>query len=629
MTPEEAAARIIQGTEEEYVAALLEYVTSHLAELSDPSPDLLYRLRRLYDVMPADMVNIYLGYQQQILDEAETYISEAALDAGTERAMQAYTGHTPSMVYSYGYQRLHEATVEGCTEIINRYNVDLIDSMADAWYEASVKAVSQSLTYYKGPGQVIAEAVGSMRGITDITYKSGAKYPIDAAIRRHVVTQLNQNHQRLTEMRASEYGWDLFMCSSHSGCRPSHYDFQGQVFSKGDHIGEKIDGHRVRDYDEMEIGDVTGIYGANCQHYVTPYVPGYSEPQVPTETEAQNEERYELTQKQRARERSIRATKQEVFAAEQSGDPDAIAAARLKLGRQQAGIKKFCEEHDLPRRYDLEKAYGIGKQPRGLKGKAKATKTAASSKPKAAPKQTAQPFKAATSIEDALQFAHSQFGVDTMGTMYDKMGLEGANLINEGLYRVKQVLGDVNLRDIRYKATLADNPNTVAAYNPAWNGLFFSKRIKGKNALTNMGKMQAEQYDIGWWSSKNPLGTVYHEMGHYAHHVIDGHGSSTCSHYLDLLRERYRKEAAQGEDVDWSRWGREGTSLAVSTRARDNGLSGYALMNNNEMVAEAFAQLYDGNVSRQSREVLKTLLQYGSNIGRPENAGIKRTLEQL
>ena len=359
MTPEEVAERIVAGTEREYVKGLLDYVIARYDDLDLNDPQIFYKVQRIYDLMPGDMAQIYLENRDAIMAESYALLEEAAMDSGTERAMQEYTGHTPGLMYSYQYERLHQATVKGCMEIINRDNVDLMNNMAQKWYETSIKAISQMTAYQKGPGAIIEEAVRSMNGITDITYKSGAKYPIDSAIRRHIETQLNQNHQRLTEMRAAEYGWDLFMCSAHADCRPTHYDFQGQIFSKGDHIGETIDGRIVWDYDEMGIGNVAGIYGANCRHYVTPYVPGYSEPQTPPYDGKTNEERYNLTQKQRARERTLRKDKLELYAAERSGDPDAIAQARLQVRKEQKSIREFCMDNDLIRRYDLERAYPL------------------------------------------------------------------------------------------------------------------------------------------------------------------------------------------------------------------------------------------------------------------------------
>ena len=360
MTPEEAAERIVGGVERDYVKSLLDYVLSNLSFLDgEMDEQLMFRLARLYDIMPSEMVGIYLGKRDKILKDAEAILSEAAWDAETEKALQKYTGHNPGLMYAAAYQRYHDITVKGCVEIINRQNVSLANGMADKWYQVSIKAVAQRVTYQKGTGQIIREALSDMRGVTDVTYTSGAKYPIDSAIRRHVVTQLNQNHQRLNEIRAAEYGWDLFMCSAHEDSRPSHYELQGKVYSMGQAIGETLDGEEVYDYDELGVGEVDGIYGANCRHYLTPYIPGYSQLQsVPYDADM-NEERYDLTQKQRERERRLRADKLELYEAQKIGDESAIAQARLRVRNEQASIREFCKEHDLVRRYDLEKAYPL------------------------------------------------------------------------------------------------------------------------------------------------------------------------------------------------------------------------------------------------------------------------------
>lgn len=360
MTPEQVAQQITQGVEREYVKGLLDYVLKNFDYLNEtPDPQLFYRVQRLYDIMAPEMVDMYLSDQRAIIGQVEALVSEAALDAGNERALQVATGHTPGLMYAAGYQALHDVTVKGCVEIINRQNVALAHGMADKWYQVSIKAVTELVTWQKSKTEIIQEAVAGMRGITDITYESGARYPIESAVRRHIETQLNQNHQRLNDMRAAEYGWELFMCSAHEDSRPSHYDFQGKVFSKGPYIGEYVDGEMVYDYEELGVESVEGIYGANCRHYLTVYIPGASQVQRTPYDEEMNEERYDLTQKQRARERRLRADKLELYQAKALGDPDVIAQAQLRVRKQQASIREFCKENDLIRRYDLEKAYPL------------------------------------------------------------------------------------------------------------------------------------------------------------------------------------------------------------------------------------------------------------------------------
>ena len=402
-------------------------------------------------------------------------------------------------------------------------------------------------------------------------------------------------------------------------------------------------------------------------------------------------EYYEATQRQRELERRVRKTKREIAGMEQAGiglESPTYVQKRLTLGRQQAALRDHCAKNGLVRQYAREKAYGVKSQPRALakepwkrtadellrtpaaerslkaRGITKkaarqgmadamaerggtladfATMTAGDQQSlfkgiveklnetaKAKRGKHAVPeFTPASSIEEALDFAENNFGVDRSWTMFDKMGLEGSNLVNEAIYAVNSAIGNVSLRGIRYRANLGKN--TIASYTPSWNGITFSRSVIGKNARKNMAKLQKDNYDAGWWSSPNEFGVVHHEMGHYAHHRLDrADGSTECDRRLESLLSQIRDDAADGANIDWSTWGGAGSiDLNVVKRAASNGLSGYALRNTHEMVAEAFAQLYDGNVSDTSRKVLKILLHHAEYIDAPGNALLKRRLERL
>ena len=366
-TPEELTERIVWGTENDFVSEMTGYLIDRLNSVDWLDPRAEYYVMRMANENPAVLMDIYLKYKDRISDQVREYIEPYVRDMDTERALMDYTGLAENTApYTQAVNRLVNATVQGCVEIVNRQNVALVDNQADVWYRVSMEAVSRQATVSAPERTVIADAVKQLMDahIQTVDYKSGVHTSIDAAIRRHLVSQVNQNYQRMTDLRAKEYDWDLFMCSTHTASRPEHYEFQGEVFSKGQHIGERIDGHKVRDYDEMQIGDVTGIYGANCRHYTTVYIPGLSQTQEQIYSYAENEERYDLTQRQRYYERQIRDTKAEIYGLQQSGLDD--SAARLRLGQQQTRIRNFCQDNDLTRRYDLERAYGIDSQPRAL-----------------------------------------------------------------------------------------------------------------------------------------------------------------------------------------------------------------------------------------------------------------------
>ena len=131
-----------------------------------------------------------------------------------------------------------------------------------------------------------------------------------------------------------------------------------------------------------------------------------------------------------------------------------------------------------------------------------------------------------------------------------------------------------------------------------------------------MADMAKNAHKSGWWSTGNKFTVVNHEMGHYAHNQLDEIGAQTaCNHYLEFILDEQREKAAAGIDEE------------IVKRAKENGLSGYALANTDELVAESFAQLYDETLSDTSKSVLKTLLEHARYINNPNNALLKRRLE--
>lgn len=107
--------------------------------------------------------------------------------------------------------------------------------------------------------------------------------------------------------------------------------------------------------------------------------------------------------------------------------------------------------------------------------------------------------------------------------------------------------------------------------------------------------------------------------------------STVTARHLELLLRKAREDAGAPIGTNWARWGLDPldeTGRMVAKQARKNGLSGYALKDARELVAESFAQLYDGSVSEAAREVLRVMLKHSTNIDLPDNALLKRRLEE-
>ncbi len=194
------------------------------------------------------------------------------------------------------------------------------------------------------------------KGIQAIQYPSGRTDSIEVAVRRAVVTGLNQTAMHVSMELADELGVDLVEVSAHSGARPEHAAWQGKCYSRN---GRKvIDGVVYEDLHKATgYGTGAGLGGWNCRHSISPYVHGaaraYSDEQL-REYDAKKIRyngkmytEYEASQIQRSLERDIRRWKRENTALSAIGE-DATQSA-VKLREKQAELRSFISQTGLKR----------------------------------------------------------------------------------------------------------------------------------------------------------------------------------------------------------------------------------------------------------------------------------------
>lgn len=241
------------------------------------------------------------------------------------------------------------------------------------------RAYIQILSGAFDPNTAIKRAIKEIAstGIEKIAYPSGASTSIEAAVRRAVTTGVNQSVAKLALARAEEMGCELVETSSHSGARPSHAEWQGRVFClKGHH---KTYGDF---YAETGYGTGEGLCGWNCYHSFYPFFEGLStrsfSPDPSADAGRNNDEDYELQQKQRYYERQVRNAKKEcstinagMEAAENNGLKDELykefQRASIKLKNREAALQRFIDETGRTRLNEREWTGGWN---RSVSGKA-------------------------------------------------------------------------------------------------------------------------------------------------------------------------------------------------------------------------------------------------------------------
>lgn len=226
----------------------------------------------------------------------------------------------------------------------------------------------------------------AIRNIADqgayVTYPTGHKDRIDVAIRRCILTGVGQTAAAVAKQQAEDAECEYMELTAHSGARPDHAKWQGQlVIIRGKRTQKMIDGLRVYTLSEIGYGDGAGFKGWNCRHNWHPYYVGYSTPNYTQEELAELDKKhiewngekytdYEISQMQRSGERKVRALKRRCVATQEAiknapdeatkaaleGDYQAVAT-KLKASEQQ--LKEFCSKTEQDRDKFREQVHGF------------------------------------------------------------------------------------------------------------------------------------------------------------------------------------------------------------------------------------------------------------------------------
>jgi hypothetical protein len=208
--------------------------------------------------------------------------------------------------------------------------------------------------------QVVREAINNaISDVGVIKYPTGHKDTLETAITRSVRTGISQATGSIQMTRMEEMDWDIILTSAHLGARSgnggmnptNHLWWQGQFFSRTGRTKKFPDFVKSTGY-----GTVTGLCGANCRHNFGPG-DGVNNPYADIQTE-DNVRIEELNKQQRALERKIRKTKQELVGMKAA--VDSVNEEPLKfelqqeydrraalLRRQNEAYTTFCGDNNL------------------------------------------------------------------------------------------------------------------------------------------------------------------------------------------------------------------------------------------------------------------------------------------
>lgn len=256
-------------------------------------------------------------------------------------------------ILNAGYKATNK-TMRNLTRTTARTATQQFENALDrAWLQIRSGAFSPDAAIHSAIKELSSKGIGSIK------YPTGHTDNLEVAVRRAVVTGVNQTCGQISLVLAKELGCELMEITAHAGARPEHAEWQGKIVC--------ITGRKKGYLTLSDIGYGTGggFKGWNCRHDWSPYFDGMPRTWTDEKLRALNAPRYtyngkslneyEASQQQRYLERQVRKWKREYIGASAAGLDTGESAAKLKYWRDrekdflaQTGLKRQTAREFVP-----------------------------------------------------------------------------------------------------------------------------------------------------------------------------------------------------------------------------------------------------------------------------------------
>ena len=467
--------------------------------------------------------------------------------------------------------------------------------------------------------------MNALRALADtgatVSYPTGHTDRMDVAVRRCVLTGVSQTAAAVSLRQAEDAGCYLMEITAHSGARPDHAKWQGQLVTiTGKDAGKIIDGLRVFTLSEIGYGSGEGFKGWNCHHNWHAYYPWFSTPNYTQEELKKLDEpcisyngklytEYEVSQMQRAQERRVRAWKRRCITAQESvnsaTDEATRATAQAEFDRSarylknnEAKLKDFCRQTGQDRDRFREQVLGFNRST-AQKAVHAAKKSGLTSDGKDGIINIERPMAAKT-FDKAAKYAKEKLNLSIENI--SELPVEKVNKINNTIWEIYK---DVPMIRGSIDEILLEPTNKIASASMIWREDVPKLRLKlSKELFSNLSIEELESniqicVKNGYFTPKDGLHGVFkHEAIHFAEYV------------KTLEKYHYQKEAVI-KSLDECELAKQimhtafvNCNLDESKTIIQNYLGEYATENPAEFIAEAFSSTDDNILVSEVKRLL-------------------------
>lgn len=395
LTPEEIQGiandltSIYGKVEDECISAIAKAISSG----SGIKATQMWQLKKISDIgaLKKELYHRISFASKASIKEVEKLVTEALSqsaynDTEVFKSLSKYSGKTKSEILTHirnseAFQHILKTALKGVRDSLNLTGTKAMQGSVVAYTKAvnmaylgmatgtmtrqeavreAVSAIGRSgITIVDNKKKVKTNELVSSKGELFSTYKNGDKihvYPLDSAVRRDIVTQINRSSAEVCLADCEELGTKLVETSWHNGARPEHEVWQGKIFSldpKNTNYGYF---YGSLDAGLPAYGDMLGICGINCRHSFSPYIEGSPRAdQTGKKSAEENNKQYANEQKQRSYERQLRALKRERLALDSAGYTDQADTVKSRINAKSSEYKHFLKDTGLTRISMLER----------------------------------------------------------------------------------------------------------------------------------------------------------------------------------------------------------------------------------------------------------------------------------
>ena len=225
-------------------------------------------------------------------------------------------------------------------------------------------AAGETITGVSSWNQALRHATDRLKegGITGFIDHAGHQWSAEGYVAMDIRTTVFNTGRAATWEVNQDFGNDLYLVSYHNGARPLCYPWQNKVISANNRSGVTydLDGNEIPiiPQSDTSYGEPAGLFGINCRHYPTPFIPGVSVADGTPQDKETNDRVYAESQEQRRLERKLREEKRDLLMAKAQGaSPEELEKLRDKCKKSSEDIDEFCKSTGRARHRDREAVY--------------------------------------------------------------------------------------------------------------------------------------------------------------------------------------------------------------------------------------------------------------------------------